>query len=350
MNDAVWIDYGQDDDPQSAAPSPINVLGPLGFSPKGRNRRVSSNQQPDWHSENLDMNWRMPFRKKARIVVTNENPDRSTGLYWQVDWVQLEDLPPETPYFYARYRQEYPAVEGSDYLLADLTGSLGNCDESEDGFFFERPDFFSSVAYWYQTAEPKTAFPPLPSWHERRVHWQPLNEHLEEAFTRYEQWGIAGLMVDFLDRDDQEMVQFCERVLESAARHRLHIQFHGFYKPSGEQRTYPNLMNREGVLNLEYLKWSAQCTPQHNVDVAYTRALAGPTDYPLGGFRSVSPSQFKPQNVTPPSSARGATTWQCMLSTRIPCRWSVTARRPTRDKRASSFWRRSPRPGTKRGS
>lgn len=131
------------------------------------------------------------------------------------------------------------------------------------------------------------------------VHWQPLNEHLEEAFTRYEQWGIAGLMVDFLDRDDQEMVQFCERVLESAARHRLHIQFHGSYKPSGEQRTYPNLVNREGVLNLEYLKWSAQCTPQHNVDVAYTRVLAGPTDYHLGGFRSVSPSQFKPQNANP---------------------------------------------------
>lgn len=131
------------------------------------------------------------------------------------------------------------------------------------------------------------------------VHWRPLNEHLEEAFTRYEQWGIAGLMVDFLDRDDQEMVQFCERVLESAARHKLHIQFHGSYKPSGEQRTYPNLVNREGVLNLEYLKWCAECTPQHNVDVAYTRVLAGPTDYHLGGFRSVSPAQFKPQNLNP---------------------------------------------------
>ena len=55
--------------------------------------------------------------------MTNDNPDRSTGLYWQVDWVQLDDLPPETPYFYARYRQEYPAVAGRDYLLADLTGS-----------------------------------------------------------------------------------------------------------------------------------------------------------------------------------------------------------------------------------
>ncbi|MEJ2704455.1 MAG: glycoside hydrolase family 97 catalytic domain-containing protein, partial [Sedimentisphaerales bacterium] len=110
------------------------------------------------------------------------------------------------------------------------------------------------------------------------VHWRPLNDRLEEAFTQYERWGIRGLMVDFLDRDDQEMVQFCERVLKSAARHKLHIQFHGSYKPSGEQRTYPNLFNREGVLNLEYLKWSYKCSPQHIVTVAYTRALAGPTD------------------------------------------------------------------------
>lgn len=131
------------------------------------------------------------------------------------------------------------------------------------------------------------------------VHWLALNERLEEAFTQYEQWGIRGLMVDFLDRDDQEMIQFCERVLESAARHKLHIQFHGSYRPSGEQRTFPNLFNREGALNLEYLKWSDQCTPQHNVNVAYTRSLAGPTDYHLGGFRAASPAQFKPRNANP---------------------------------------------------
>jgi alpha-glucosidase len=131
------------------------------------------------------------------------------------------------------------------------------------------------------------------------VHWKPLDERLEEALARYEEWGIRGLMVDFLDRDDQEMVEYCERVLKAAARHKIHIQFHGSYKPTGEQRTFPNLFNREGVLNLEYLKWTARCTPQHNVDVAYTRALAGPTDYHLGGFRSVSPAQFVPRSANP---------------------------------------------------
>ncbi|UCG56232.1 MAG: glycoside hydrolase family 97 catalytic domain-containing protein, partial [Phycisphaerales bacterium] len=159
---------------------------------------------------------------------------------------------------------------------------------------------------------PELEFPTILEYARRRgvgirlwVHWRALNDRLEEAFTRYEQWGIRGLMVDFLDRDDQEMVKFCERVLESAARHKLHIQFHGSYKPSGEHRTFPNLVNREGVLNLEYLKWSDRCTPQHNVNVAYTRSLAGPTDYHLGGFRSVSPAQFKPRNANP-----------CVLGTR----------------------------------
>src|SRR5262249_1579089 len=88
------------------------------------------------------------------------------------------------------------------------------------------------------------------------VHSKPLSEHLEEAFTQYEKWGVQGLMVDFLDRDDQEMVLFAEKVLQSAARHHLHIHFHGVWKPTGLQRTYPNLFNHEGVLNLEYLKWS----------------------------------------------------------------------------------------------
>ncbi len=131
------------------------------------------------------------------------------------------------------------------------------------------------------------------------VHWKALQPCIEEAFQRYEEWGIAGLMIDFLDRDDQEVVDFCDRVLESAARHKLHIQFHGSYKPSGEQRTFPNLLNREGVLNLEYLKWSKRCTPPHNVEVAYVRQLAGPFDYHTGGFHAISERAFVPQNENP---------------------------------------------------
>jgi alpha-glucosidase len=131
------------------------------------------------------------------------------------------------------------------------------------------------------------------------VHWQPLIGHLEEAFAQYEAWGIQGLMVDFLDRDDQEMVVFNRRILESAAKHHLHIQFHGSYHPTGENRTFPNLFNREGALNLEYSKWGMKCDPQHNVDVAFTRSMAGLTDYHLGGFRSLAKSEFRARQIKP---------------------------------------------------
>ncbi len=393
MNDAAWIDCV---DCVGGAPDQRGEAGNLDWSwglglgsscqdprpktkdqnlpaPMGRNRRVSSNQQPDWNSENLDMNWlmpgqsvnmpvlegpgvithiwltshagwvgelnalslriywdgnkepgvevplgdffavgqgkpavvesvpvqvsptgaltcywRMPFRKSARIVVTNDNPDRSTGLYWQVDWVQVHDVPPQTPYFYARYRQEHPAALGRDYTIADLEGrgqyvgsvlsvtlaqdgwfgegddffyidgekvpslqgtgsedyfndawgfrprtgpwfgqprwqgdsagdsgacyrwhlldpvhfakSLkltiehkGNRPDDTEGFYLERPDFFSSVAFWYQEGEPKP-FGNLPPWPERRVPWQ--YHHLVRTFRQAQSTGIAKAAVE----------------------------------------------------------------------------------------------------------------------------------------------------------
>ena len=330
-----------------------DLLGSLAKTPVGRNRRISSNEQPNWNDSNFDMTplppgkvlempilegpgvinhiwltshaggvnelnalslriywddqedpgvevplgdffaigqkpavvdsfpvqvsptgslscyWRMPFAKSARILVTNDNPNRTSGLYWQVDWVKLDKLPPDTPYFYAQYRQEYPAVMGRDYLIADIEGSgqyvgtvmsvtmaqdgwfgegddffyidgetipslqgtgsedyfndawgfrkrsslwfgqphwtgydagdngvcyrwhildpvgftkslkvtiehKGNHAYSEDAWYIERPDFFSSVAYWYQLGEPKR-FGQLPPYPERCVPWQDHN-------------------------------------------------------------------------------------------------------------------------------------------------------------------------------
>lgn len=335
-----------------------DLLGGLAALPTGRNRRISSNEQPNWNDGNFDMTrlapgqvfelpllegpgvinhiwftshaggvnelnalslriywdgrdvpgvevplgeffavgqkptvveslpvqvsptgsltcyWRMPFAQSARIVITNDNLERGSGLYWQVDWVQLSELPSLTPYFHARYRQEYPAIMGRDYLIADIAGSgqyvgtvmsitmaqdgwfgegddfftidgeeipslqgtgsedyfndawgfrprtsvwfgqphwtgwsagdsgicyrwhvldpvgfteslkltmehKGNHAESENAWYIERPDFFSSIAFWYQIGEPKP-FGELPSWPERCVPWRNL--HLVRAF------------------------------------------------------------------------------------------------------------------------------------------------------------------------
>jgi alpha-glucosidase len=107
------------------------------------------------------------------------------------------------------------------------------------------------------------------------------------------------MMVDFFDHDDQESVEHAEAILQSAARHHIVIHFHGVWKPTGWQRTYPNLMNHEGALNLEYLKWSDRCTPEHDLMMAFTRLIAGPMDYHLGGFRAVTRAEFQPHNIAP---------------------------------------------------
>jgi alpha-glucosidase len=107
------------------------------------------------------------------------------------------------------------------------------------------------------------------------------------------------MMVDFMDRDDQEMVNIQTEILQKAARHHLHIQFHGAYKPTGLSRTWPNEFTREGTLNYENDKWGNPITPDDDINVVFTRLLAGATDYHLGGFRAVPPSAYKAQYTRP---------------------------------------------------
>jgi alpha-glucosidase len=132
------------------------------------------------------------------------------------------------------------------------------------------------------------------------MHWEAARAHMDRAFPLYRSWGIEGVMIDFMDRDDQEMVNFCRNLLRKAAENRLTVTFHGSPKPTGLERTYPNLLTSEGVLNLEYNKWDeVGCPPEHEVTVPFTRMLAGPLDFHQGSFRSVSVEKFKPRNMAP---------------------------------------------------
>ncbi|MEP7253415.1 MAG: glycoside hydrolase family 97 protein [Ginsengibacter sp.] len=131
------------------------------------------------------------------------------------------------------------------------------------------------------------------------VHWQPLYAKLDSAFALYEKWGIEGMMVDFMDRDDQEMVKIQEEILQKAAAHHLEIEFHGAYKPTGLSRTYPNESTREGTLNYENDKWGNLITPDDDINIPFTRGLAGCTDYHLGGFRAAPADNFKVTTLRP---------------------------------------------------
>lgn len=132
------------------------------------------------------------------------------------------------------------------------------------------------------------------------VNWKALYPQLEAAFTQFEKWGIKGMMVDFLDRSDQEMVNIQEEILTRAAAHHLFIQFHGAFKPTGLNRTFPNEFTREGTFNYEQNKWLQQpISPEHDLDIAFVRMIAGASDYHLGGFRAVKPADFKPKYIRP---------------------------------------------------
>lgn len=131
------------------------------------------------------------------------------------------------------------------------------------------------------------------------VHWKALYPKLDTAFALFEKWGVSGMMVDFMDRDDQEMINIQEEILQKAMKHHLEIQFHGVAKPTGLYRTYPNESTREGTLNYENNKWGNLITPDDDINIPFTRLLAGPTDYHLGGFRAMPANDFKLQFTKP---------------------------------------------------
>jgi alpha-glucosidase len=121
------------------------------------------------------------------------------------------------------------------------------------------------------------------------------NGAYKQAFPVYQKWGIAGIKIDFMDRDDQQMVNWYHDIIKCAAENHLLVDFHGAYKPDGIIRTYPNMITREGVMGNEYYKFSNKMSPEHNVKLAFTRMLAGQMDYTPGGFLNVTKEQFKQQ-------------------------------------------------------
>lgn len=189
---------------------------------------------------------------------------------------------------------------------------------AEAGFAYHSLDGLANKAWYGGKIVPYEGFPPtkgIPGLdfeevrrHARArgirlrlwMHWQAAEAHMAEAFPLYRRWGIEGVMIDFMDRDDQEMVRFLRSLLETAAENRLTVTLHGVSKPTGLERTYPNLLSSEAVLNLEYDKWDpVGVPPDHGVTVAFTRMLAGPLDFHQGSFRTVSVADFKPRNEAP---------------------------------------------------
>ncbi len=125
------------------------------------------------------------------------------------------------------------------------------------------------------------------------VIWKTLDDQLVEAMDLFEKWGVSGLKVDFMQRDDQEMVEYYYKIAHEAAKRKLVIDFHGAYKPSGLRRAYPNVLTREGLRGLEWNKWSNVITPEHDVTLPFIRMVAGPMDYTPGAMVNAQENNFQ---------------------------------------------------------
>jgi len=130
-----------------------------------------------------------------------------------------------------------------------------------------------------------------------------FDRDMDKICEYYSKLGVKGWKIDFMDRDDQMMVDFYTRAARTAAKYHQFVDFHGAYKPCGLNRTFPNVLNYEGVHGLEQMKWSKVGTDQLTYDVTfpYIRMAAGPVDYTQGAMRNYNYKWYKPCYVDPVS-------------------------------------------------
>jgi len=136
-----------------------------------------------------------------------------------------------------------------------------------------------------------------------------LLQQAEAVCSHYAALGVAGFKVDFFDAQHQEIVDDVYRLAEVTARHRLLIDFHGMYKPTGLNRTYPNVVNFEGVFGLEQLKWTDRDEadmPLNDVQIPFIRMAAGPMDYTQGAMINAAKPDFRAVNKRPMSQGTRA--------------------------------------------
>ena len=129
--------------------------------------------------------------------------------------------------------------------------------------------------------------------------WKTLDDQLIPALDQFEKWGVKGIKVDFMQRSDQIMIDYFYRVCREAAKRHMLVDYHGDQKPAVMMRTWPNLINTEGVRGMEWSKWSAESEPKHNVTLPFTRMFLGPMDYTPGAMRNATRTTFRPINNQP---------------------------------------------------
>jgi alpha-glucosidase len=200
-----------------------------------------------------------------------------------------------------RYKRfiDFAAASGFPYFLIDAGWAYktGPCCDASPETDITRPEAAIDMPALVKYAADRQVG--LLLW----AHWNHVEPRMDEVLDTYQRWGIKGIKVDFMQRDDQQMVEFYLRLAQAAARRRMLLDMHGAFPPVGIARTFPNYITQEGVLGLEWDKFSDRIKPGHNVKLAYTRMLTGPMDYTPGGFRNSTPQTYVRREVMPMTHA-----------------------------------------------
>ena len=186
--------------------------------------------------------------------------------------------------FAAEHDFDYVILDEGWYELGDLTAVSEDIDMQELTAYAEERDV--GLILW--------------------MVWTTLDRQMQTALDQFERWGIAGIKVDFMQRDDQDVVNYFWRTAREAAERELLVDYHGNYKPTGLRRAYPNVITREGVMGAEHNKWSRNVTPAQNLTIPFTRMLAGPIDYTPGSMVNAQPENFAARFERPMSQGTRA--------------------------------------------
>ena len=164
---------------------------------------------------------------------------------------------------------------------------------------------------WYKLGNllevnPEINMPELAAYAEQKhvglilwVVWKTLDDQFIPAFDEFSKWGVKGIKVDFMQRQDQLLTNFYYKTCREAAKRHMLVDFHGAQEPATMTRTWPNLISAEGVRGMEWSKWSAEAEPKHNITLPFTRMFLGPMDYTPGAMRNATRATFAPIMTQP---------------------------------------------------
>ncbi len=257
----------------------------------------------------------MPMRLAPKCAIDDVSwirPGKTTWEWWNGSIPYGEDVNFESGLNLETYKYfaDFGAKHGLEYILMDEGWARSTRDP-----FTPNPDIDLHELIKY-TQQKGTG---IILW----LTWLTVEKNMS-LFETFEKWGIKGVKIDFMDRQDQWMVDFYERVAREAAKHHIFVDFHGAYHPSGLEYKYPNVLSFEGVRGMEQM---GGCVPDNSVYLPFIRNAVGPMDYTPGAMLSIQPNVYVCRR--PNSTSPGTRAYQMALYVLFESHLQMMADNPT---------------------